>query len=93
MLTGQKKDSRDNAMNLLFFLAVCYFVPGWVILLLMAYCLFAIYYTQVQYRKALALADQFYDRTIYRYNPEVASFRPNPFDVVSRAIKIKPSDL
>lgn len=93
MLTGQKQGLRDSSTNALFVLAICYFSPDWVILLLILYYSFTLINCQRHYRRALALADQFYDRTIYRYTPEVACCRPNFFDVVSRVIKIKPSDI
>lgn len=93
MLTGQNRALRDNSINTLIVLGVCYFSPSWVILLLLLYYSFVLINCQRHYRKALALADQFYDRTIYRYSPEVACARPNFSDVVSRVIRIKKSGI
>jgi len=87
MLTGAKSAARDNSLNFVIILIIAYFVPYWVILLMIAFYAFTIYYNQKQYRKALALADQFYDRTIYRYGSEFVITKPNNWEVIKRVIK------
>lgn len=91
MATGREMAYRDNSINMACILILCYFVPSWVIILLILWAFGTLYYNQVQYRKVLSLADQFYDRTIYRYNPALSCSKPKVFDVVSRVIRIKPS--
>ena len=77
MQAGKGYGARDMPLNALITLAIAYFVPSWVLLPLMGMLVIGIFIAQRRYRRALALADQFYDLTIYRYtrgaSPEFAS--------------------
>jgi hypothetical protein len=67
MNAGVKNGIREISRNVLLVLVLGYFLPSWIFLILIPAYAYFVYYSQKSYRKALALADQFYDRTIYRY--------------------------
>jgi hypothetical protein len=88
MNAGLRKGLREISRNVLLILVVVYFVPSWVVLIFIPLTLYSIYYSQKSYRKALALADQFYDRTIYRYEGLSSANLSAASDVVKRVIQI-----
>ena len=89
MHAGKFYSERHMPLNALVTLAIAYFVPSWVLLLLAGILVIGIFTAQRRYRRALALADQFYDLTIYRYargtSPEFAS----RMDSVRRVIDLR----
>jgi hypothetical protein len=88
IMLGYKKASREYALEIIFMLVLSCFVPQWAILLAICCFAYAAYHNQVEYRKALALADQFYDRTIGRYKYEVMMSRPKNMEVIKRVVRL-----
>ena len=88
MRVGDRMGSRNGPINGLILLTLALILPNWVVFLLLGWCVFAILFAQRRYRKALALADQFYDRTVHRYVGDCFEVHNSRIDVVKRVIAV-----
>jgi len=88
MRTSKAQGERSSSFNVAFFLVLAAFVPVWVTLAIAAYQLVVAYpLAQRRFRRELALADQFYDRTIYRYHG-MRLDKPKAMDIVQRVVRL-----
>jgi hypothetical protein len=68
-----KRSTREISRNVLMILAIAYFAPPWLLPLLMLFFIYSVFFSQRAYRRALTLVDQFYDRTVYRFDGNFTS--------------------
>jgi hypothetical protein len=88
MRAAEAKGERSSSFNVAFFMVLAAFVPVWVTLAIAAYQLLVSYpFAQRHFRRELALADQFYDRTIYRYHG-MRFDKPKVMDIVQRVVRV-----